>query len=110
MEQVVREELLKMLTWYIGVKSQFLGNPGKFGKYFKEYLEPELWGILLDSYADSSYDDTWESLDTMGDLFRRTAVLVAAHFGFEYPHGDDERVSAHLKHVRLLPGDAREMY
>ena len=110
MEQVVREELLKMLTWYIGVKSQFLGNPGKFGKYFKEYLEAELWGMLLDSYADSSYDDTWESLDMMGDLFRRTAVPVAAHFGFEYPHGDDERVTAHLKHVRSLPRDAREMY
>jgi aminoglycoside 6-adenylyltransferase len=110
LEQVLREELLKMLTWYIGVKSQFLRNPGKFGKYFKQYLEPELWQMLLDSYADSSYDRTWEALFLMGDLFRRTAVPVAAHFDFDYSHGDDKRVSAHLKHVRSLPKNAPEMY
>jgi aminoglycoside 6-adenylyltransferase len=45
-----------------------------------------------------------------GDLFRRVAIPVAEHFGFEYPYGDDERVSAHLDHVRSLPEDAKEMY
>jgi aminoglycoside 6-adenylyltransferase len=38
------------------------------------------------------------------------ALAVAAHFGFDYPQGDDDRVSAHLKHVRNLPADAVEMY
>lgn len=32
-DQVAREQLLKMLTWYIGEKTQFSRNPGKFGKY-----------------------------------------------------------------------------
>lgn len=110
LDQGVREQLLKMLTWHIGVKTQFRINPGKFGKYFKKYLEPELWEMLQKTYSDATYDNTWEALYMMGDLFRITALRVAAHFGFDYPHDDDEKVSAHLRHVQLLPKTATEMY
>ena len=110
LDQVVREELMKMLTWHIGVKTQFLKNPGKLGKYFRQYLEPELWEMLLKTYADASYENTWEALYATCNLFRMAAMRVAEHFGFDYPHGDDERVSAHLQHVRLLPKNAIEMY
>jgi aminoglycoside 6-adenylyltransferase len=99
-----------MLTWYIGVKTGFAVDPGKFGKHFERYLEPELWQEMLRTYADASYEHTWNALFAMGRLFRAAAVGVAEHFGFDYPHGDDERVSAHLAHVRRLPKDAREMY
>lgn len=109
-DQVVREPLMKMLTWYVGVKTRFSRSPGKFGKYLKQYLEPELWALLEKTYADASYANTWDALYTMGDLFRVTATRVAAHFGFDYPYGDDARVSAHLRHVRALPRDATEMY
>jgi aminoglycoside 6-adenylyltransferase len=73
------------------------------GKYFQRYLEPDLWEMLLHTYADASYDHTWAALLTMGALFRRVARAVAAHFGFAYPHDDDRRVSAHLAHVQTLP-------
>lgn len=110
LDQVVREQLVKMVTWHIGVKTQFLRNPGKLGKYFNQYLEPELWDMLLKTYSDASYDNTWEALYTMCDLFRMTALGIAEHFGFDYPQSDDERVSAHLKHVRLLPRNSKEIY
>ena len=41
-----REQLMKMLRWHIGVKTRFSRNPGKLGKYFQQYLEPELWNML----------------------------------------------------------------
>jgi aminoglycoside 6-adenylyltransferase len=101
---------MKMLRWYIGVKTQFSINPGKNGKYFNKYLEPEIWEMLMRTYSDGSYEHTWDSLFIMGDLFRTTALHVAKHFGFDYPDGDDQRVTAHLKHVRSLPRDAKEIY
>jgi aminoglycoside 6-adenylyltransferase len=110
LDQAVREQLMKMLTWYVGVGTGFSRSPGKEGKYLEQFLEPELWGLLKKTYADADYDHTWEALYAMCDLFRRVAVPVAEHFGYEYPSGDDERVSAHLKHVRALPRDAKEMY
>jgi aminoglycoside 6-adenylyltransferase len=106
----VREELAKMLAWYIGVKTGFSRNPGKLGKYFQQYLEPELWELYLRTYSDADYDRTWDALFAMGDLFRIAAVRVADHFGYDYPHEDDRRVTAHLRHVRELPRDAKEMY
>jgi aminoglycoside 6-adenylyltransferase len=110
LDQVVREQLMKMLTWHMGVKTRFLRSPGKLGKHLKQYLEPELWAMLEKTYADASYESTWDSLHMMCELFRMTANQVGEHFGFDYPRDDDEKVSAHLKHVRLLPKDAKEMY
>ena len=110
LDEVVREQLMKMLAWHIGVQTHFSQNPGKLGKYFQHYLEPELWDLLQATYADATYDHTWEALFAMCNLFRKAALPVAEHFGFEYPRGDDQRVSAHLEHVRFLPKSAKEMY
>ena len=82
----------------------------KNGKYLREYLDPEQWETLLRTYSDADEEDTWVALHTMCNLFRRLAVDVAGHFGYEYPHQDDERVSAHLLHVERLPRDAEEIY
>jgi aminoglycoside 6-adenylyltransferase len=109
MDDAVRSQLMKMLTWYVGMQTDFKQCPGKLGKYFKQYLEPELWSMLEKTYADAGYENTWQALFVMGDLFRMTALAVAAHFGFDYRRGDDERVSAHLRHVHRLPRDAAEM-
>ena len=110
MAEAIREQLMKMLSWHVGVKTEFRRGPGKFGKHLEACLEPELWVRLLRTYSDADYDHTWEALLEMGDLFRTVAVQVGGHFGYEYPSADDRRVSAHLRHVRALPRDAAEMY
>jgi len=110
LDQIVREQLMKILNWHIGVKTQFKQNPGKFGKYFRDYLEPALWDELEKTYSDAGYESTWDALFTMCDIFRLTAHEVAEHFGFDYPQADDERVTAHLQHVRTLSKDSKEMY
>ncbi len=109
-DQYVRPMMMKMLDWYIGIKTEFLRNPGKFGKHFEQYLEPELWEMVQATYADADYAHTWDSLQEMCRLFRTTSRFVAEHSGFEYPIDDDLKVSAHLEHVRSLPKNAPEMY
>ncbi len=104
LEVWTREQLTKMLTWTIGVKTGFLVNPGKHGKYFQKYLDPEMWEMLLKTCPDGSYERTWDALFAMGDLF------LAGHFGFPYNETEDRNVTAHLRRVRALPRDAREMY
>ena len=110
LDQFTRNEMMKMLIWYAGLKTSFSKNPGKFGKYFRQYLEPELWDLLEQTYANAEYEDTWDALFAMCQLFRTAAVRVADHFGFQYPYHEDEKVSAHLRHVRNLPKNAREIY
>ncbi len=85
-----------MLNWYVGMKTDFQKSPGKMGKYLDKYLEPELWELLMKTYSDADYEHTWQALFTMGELFRRVAIPVAQHFGFDYLYGEDERVSRPL--------------
>jgi aminoglycoside 6-adenylyltransferase len=110
LDEVIRTELMKMLVWYIGIKTQYIKNPGKFGKYMQQYLEPELWAMLLKTYCDASYDHTWDALFAMCALFRLTAHSVADHYSLDYHFAEDERVSNHLRHVRLLPKNKQVIY
>lgn len=106
----VRDMLMKMLTWHIGIRTNFTKSPGKLGKYFKKYLEPEIWEMFVDTYSDAYYEYIWQALFTMCELFRTISISVAEHYSYEYPYRDDEMVTAHLKHVKKLPKDAKEMY
>jgi aminoglycoside 6-adenylyltransferase len=110
LDDLVREQLMRMLTWYIGVNTGFLLNPGKNGKYFKKYLSPEFWEIFLHTYAGANDADNWEALLVMSRLFRISARSVAEHFGYDYPQEDDRRVSAYLAQIHSLPKDALEIY
>lgn len=109
-EEAVRPQLMKMLTWQIGIDSGFTRSPGKLGKYFKQQLASDRWALLEQTYADASYENSWDALFTMCVLFRQTAQQVADHFGFAYPYRDDANVSAHLHHVRTLPKQATAIY
>ena len=106
----VREQLMKMLVWYFGIQSDFQESPGKMGKYLKEYLEPEIWRQLENTYADWQPEHIWESLFSMGNLFRQLAQYVARHFGFNYPEQDDNNVTIFLQHIKSLPQDAKTIY
>ena len=106
----VRKQLMRMLTWHVGIKTNFRSGPGKFGKYMRRYLEPELWVMLQKTYSDANFDRMWDALFMMCELFRITAIRVAEHYGFTYSYQDDEKVTEHLRHVRSLPENASEIY
>ena len=108
--EIIREQLMKMLTWYAGVETEFGVNFGSFGKRLDAYLEPEMQRMLMATYAGADVKETWDALFTMCELFRTTASAVGDHFGYAYPADDDRRVTNHLQHVRMLPRDAKRMY
>jgi aminoglycoside 6-adenylyltransferase len=110
LDDFLRPQLMKMLTWYVGVQTGFSKGPGYLGKHLQALMEPELWDMLMATYSGPGYEETWDALFAIGALFRRVATCVAGHFDFTYPQEDDERVSAHLRHVRRLPPSATEVY
>lgn len=110
MDHYLRDEFLKMLSWYVGVKTEFTKSTGKKGKYLKKYLTENEWSSLERTYPDYKEENIWEALLEMDQLFRTTANFVADHFGYQYPKEDDERVTVYIKHVRNLPKDAMTIY
>lgn len=99
LDRIVREMLLQMLEWEAGIGTDFSASMGKCRKRLEAHLPEEQWQALLLTYADGSYDGTWNALLAACDLFRQTAKFVASHFGYEYPDGDDRRVSEHLERL-----------
>lgn len=109
MMEVVQEQLMDMLVWYFGIKTDFKKAPGKQGKYIREYVEPEIWAELKKTYSDANVENNWESLFTADSLFRRVAKVVAEQFGFLYPQEDDDNVSRFIRKIKNLPRDAKEI-
>jgi aminoglycoside 6-adenylyltransferase len=110
LEHVLREEVMKMMTWYFGIKTNFQENSGKHGKNFHIHVESELCDLLISTFADADIGQTWHALDKLCVLFRKAGARAASHFGYDYPTEDDKRVSAHLLHVRNLAKDAKNIY
>ena len=96
-------QLMKMLTWYIGINSDFQVNPGKFGKHFQHYLEPELWDQLLSTYSTANTESIWQAHFKMCTLFRSVAVRVAKPMGYEYNITEDHNVMGYLRSIHNLP-------
>jgi aminoglycoside 6-adenylyltransferase len=109
-EQINRNVLIKMLEWNIGIKTNFSKSAGKLGKYFEEFLEKDDWEAFVSTYTNGDYENIWDSLFIMCELFRKNAIAVSIHFGFTYPYQDDKRVTEYLQHVRSLPRDAKAIY
>ncbi|WP_199613966.1 aminoglycoside 6-adenylyltransferase [Paenibacillus alkalitolerans] len=108
-EGPVRDMLMRMLSWHIGVVTNFNAEPGKEGKYYERYLEPTKWDAFLRTFAGGDYGELWQALFEMCALFRDAALTVADHFGYNYPIEDDHRVSEYLRKVRSLPPDATDI-
>lgn len=80
-----RPELLKMLSWYVGIQNQFSCSVGKSGKYLKSYLPSEYYARLIDTYPQGDVDCIWQSVFVMCDFFEEIAGIVAEALDYVYP-------------------------
>ncbi len=84
LNDAVRTELHDMIGYYIGTQHGFNLSVGRDGKYFKCYLSLELYSQYAATYSGRDYNDVWEAIYTMCNLFHTLALSVTAHFGFTY--------------------------
>lgn len=97
---VVRYNLNDMISWYIGIITDFSLSSGKMGKYFKRYLPNELYEMYTKTYSDSNYDNIWKSIFTSCYLFHTIGLKVAEHFGYSYNEQDEKNMRIYLGDVR----------
>jgi aminoglycoside 6-adenylyltransferase len=100
LNSIVRNMLNKMVEWYIGVNTGFSVSAGKFSKYFKKYLPPELYAQYTATYSGSNYTDIWAAVDTMCNLFHTLTLKVATHFDFTYRQEEEAGMREYLRMVK----------
>lgn len=105
-DAIIRETLLRILAWYAALPYDWAIDTGKFGKWLKKYLPPEIWSAYAKTYAGADYQEIWEALFEICRLTRRIGQELAQALGYTYPLDDDRRTNEYLRKVRALPKDA----
>lgn len=106
----VRKELEKLLSWKIGILTDFSVSIGKSGKYMYRWLSKEEWQTYLKTYCAGAVEDYWNAVMIMCDLFQETAGFVGEKLGYTYNMEEGQNSRAFLEHVRALPKDAVAVY
>ena len=65
--QIVRHELLRMISWKVGIETGFKLSVGKNYKFIERYISEDLWEKLLSTYRMDSYTPTLKT--TLKKLF-----------------------------------------
>ena len=109
-ETCLRDALVLMLQWEVGIRTEWTESIGKKGKDLEVHLPPGMWESYRRTYVGGDYADLWDSLFVFHELFRCSAQSVAQALGFRFPQEQSERVLRLLHHVRSLPEDAESIY
>lgn len=110
LNQIVRDELIKMLTWHAGYLTDFEVSAGKCSKNIENLLPKELWQRLCATFPSADYNSVWEALEGTTELFADVSETVASELGLVYSDREAKPCTAYIKHVRTLPRDAAGIY
>jgi aminoglycoside 6-adenylyltransferase len=92
---LMREQMLRMISWQVGVETEWSRSVGKSYKYLDRFVSAALWADIMKTYALGSEDAIWQALFLCCDLFRDATEQVTQALGYPYPEYD-ERVTAFL--------------
>ncbi len=95
MNEIVRKELLRMISWLVGTEQGFDFSLGKNYKFLNRYIPEEMWRRLLSTYRMDSYLQMWESLEQCMALFREVSAEAAGRLGCFCPPYD-EKISSYV--------------
>ena len=106
---VVRKQLEKMLSWKIGVQTDFSVSVGKSAKYMYKWLSSQEYERYLQTYCSADINSVWQSVEIMCSLFKETAVWVADKLNYSFNDTEAANSMYFLRIVKDLPKDASEI-
>jgi aminoglycoside 6-adenylyltransferase len=96
-ENILRGELIKLLTWHTGIRTNHSKSLGAYGRYLEEYIEPEIWEKFTITYVGVNYSEMWGALFGMFELFNILAIKISKHFNFDYNRTEYQKVLKYLQ-------------
>lgn len=100
LNDIVRKELLRMISWLVGTKQGFCFSLGKNYKFLRHYIPGEMWDRLMSTYRMDTYAHMWESLEQCMALFREVSSQVAQQLNYPYPPYD-KNISGYVARQKI---------
>jgi len=86
----MRNSLMTMLSWQVGLEKGFTFSIGKQFKYLQRHISDTAWQRLCATWNAANPDACKKALEGMLALFREVSKDVAVRFGYSYPDYDDK--------------------
>jgi aminoglycoside 6-adenylyltransferase len=102
LEIPVRTMFLKIIEWYIGIKTEFTVSFGKGGRNMKPYISPDLYYKILSTYPDANISNIWNSLFIMMEIFGSLSRTIEQAMNFTYNKDEEENVIDYLKRIYAM--------
>lgn len=103
-EQIIKNELIKLLTWDAGIQTNCAIPSGHHGKYLEKYTDPKIWSKFCQTYTGADYEEIWDGLFVMCELFDQFALKISSYYQFAYDKDQYENVISYLRTVRTWEG------
>ena len=104
LNECVRDMLVQMLAWYVGVQYDFSVSAGKEGKYFKKLLPAGIYEKFTKTYSDADYEHMWDAAFEMLYLFGEVARYVAGQMHFTYDETEEKGIENYMLQVKEQKG------
>ncbi|EZS45012.1 aminoglycoside 6-adenylyltransferase, partial [Staphylococcus aureus] len=83
---ILRPELLRMISWYIGFNRGFDFSLGKNYKFINKYLTDKEFNMLLATFEMNGYRKTYQSFKLCCELFKYYSNKVSCLGNYNYPN------------------------
>lgn len=108
MTHFVRDMLIIMLEWYVGVNHDFSVSAGKNGKYFKNLLPADVYEKFKKTYSDGDCEHMWTATFTMLELFGEVAREVADKLDLVYDTEEEKGIQTYMEYCRRASAAAQK--
>ncbi|WP_163528064.1 aminoglycoside 6-adenylyltransferase [Halobacillus ihumii] len=88
--QILRPELLRMMSWEVGLRKGFNFSVGKNYKFIDKYLPEKEFEKLTKTFSLTGYKEALESFELCCQMFRTYSKKVAFTLGYKYPEYDQK--------------------
>lgn len=96
LETVVRPMFMNVVAWYIGIETNFSVSVGKGGKFMRNFLPPDLYKKILQTYSDQELENNWKALFLIMDIFGQLARIVSHKLRFRYIIAEEQNVVTYV--------------
>jgi aminoglycoside 6-adenylyltransferase len=103
------EDFQKIIEWYIGMQHNWQLKPNKYGRLFKQYLQPDLWKRIEETFAGANIEENWKALFAYADVIRELGKAIAEKLHYTYPQELDETITAYLHKIKHLGKNATDI-
>jgi len=99
-EQVMKEKLIELLIWHAAIITNYEKTIGYSGKYLENYIDQYVWDKFKKTYVDYNWENMWQALFLMCEIFDEVARTVSKHYGYRYNEEEYREVVRYLNFVR----------